>query len=157
MKPTKPVIDFTRRPGLVRLIPLLESKGRGDTVTYDEIAKATGDNPKRYGQPVRKFFEAHGMVMNPIPNVGWSIGTAVEHIHKANKEHRSAIRKQRRRLHALVNTPREELPNREMAALCEHETLKAAAALTRMDEDRKDSMKRLKPVGEQLPRLRSAK
>ncbi len=94
------------------IAPMLATKKRGDTVTYEEIDKATGHagEARHYVRFVQRWVRDNiGAVCEPIPNVGYRIGDALAHIRVAGVQARSARRKLRRESIALSLTPAGEL------------------------------------------------
>jgi hypothetical protein len=140
-----------REAALVNLHAMLAGKKRGDRITAAEIVEATGfEDWRSFRGPIHRYVASASLVSVAVPNDGWRIGLPADHIDFAEKKRQSALRKERRGLKALVDTPIVELDDRQTRR-AEFLTVRAAARVQSSQKDDKEIRKELKIGSERVP------
>ncbi len=101
---------FSREAAVVALEKLLSTKTRGSRITAQEITEATGDYRWRsFYRHVAKWGKTKGFVLFPVTNDGWRFGNPNEHLDFSEKLRQAALRREKRSLKSLADTPIEQL------------------------------------------------
>lgn len=140
-----------RDAAIINLHAMLARKKRGDRITAAEIVEATGfEDWRSFRVPIHRYVASANLVAMAVPNDGWRIGLPADHIDFAERKRRSALKKERRGLKALVDTPIAELDDRQTRR-AEFLTVRAASRVQSGQKDDKEIRKVLKIGTERVP------
>lgn len=99
-----------REAARVTLRKMLDGKKRGDRITAADVVEATGfDDWRSFGATIHTWAKASSFVLVSVPNDGWRVGLAADHIDYAEAKRRASLRRDARCLKALIDIPRAEL------------------------------------------------
>lgn len=141
---------YQRDAAFLRLVDALNTKTRGDRITAEEVVKWTGFAEwQKFGGRIRTWGRKMGFQLVAVPNDGWRIALAEEHMDRSEQSRRSAFRKEKGALKALVDMPRAELSD-SATRRAEFLIPKAAARVQQAAEHDRDIKKELK-LTERVP------
>ena len=110
-----PTDQNAREAAFITLKEILETKGRGDRLTAQEIREATGfDDWESFRPRIRRFFIRKGLLPEAVLNDGYRLLTPSEHVDWAERRRRQAFRREADGLRALDATPLVELNDRDL-------------------------------------------
>lgn len=93
----------------------IDQKTYGDRITAEEIIETTGFEQWRSFCPrIRRYMRSRGHYLQPVPNDGYRILLPHEHVDYAERQRRSALRKEVLGLGATESTPVKELDERQL-------------------------------------------
>lgn len=145
-------VIFAREAATVALEKLLENKTFGDRITAAEIQDATGFADWRsFGHKIRKYVEKRHMVHFAVPNDGFRIGTPQEHLDFSEQHRKSALRKEKRGVKALLSTDRTQLSETDDRRF-EFALRRASTRLVAAERDDKDTKAEFKLDSSRPPR-----
>lgn len=115
-----PQVSLRRQAGRAALVPLLETKKRGDMITYAEIDATTGQKNEsvRYVGFIKRWFQRNrGILLLPVVKVGYRCIAAAEHIDVGHSRAKRARRELRKEATAYALTPTAELTPEKLREL----------------------------------------
>jgi hypothetical protein len=141
---------FPREAAVLALeTKVLANKNKGDHITAQEVLEQTGFAITSLRGRIKTWARRKSFVIRSVPGDGYRILTDAEHADYSTSSARSAFKKERESLRALVVTDRAKLDDHQVRR---HEFLmpRVAARVARAEQDAKDTKQEFK-LTERVP------